>query len=571
MNLAQAMKRVLEGAANSGEQFTVLLSCSFTPQHLGTFLAAHLFERLPGRKVAIRPGAYGDLLSGLRQIEASDFNSAVVVIEWADLDSRLGLRSSQRVSASQAKDLVENASARLEALTGMLGSMADHFGVSVALPSLPAPPLFATPLARADPTVLLLEESLSKFKVQLAGFPNVRVLNRDQLDRLSAPSLRHDLKSELRWDFPYQIGHCEVLARLLSNLAVPGNPKKGIITDLDGTLWCGILGDDGVDKVSWDLDHGSHDHGIYQRMLTLLADAGVLIAVASKNDRDVVEMALARKDLIVERRQFFPVEANWEPKSRSVQKILKIWNIGPESVVFIDDSAMELAEVQAAFPEILGIRYPEDSADLLRFLAQIRDLFGKASITEEDRLRSTSLRQSHERPGAGGTDSGDEFLAEAGASIGFRFNQPDQRMFDLVNKTNQFNLNGRRVDESSWRRLRSDPDAFVLGVSYQDKFGPLGTIAVVTGKKENNRGRIRCWVMSCRAFSRRIEFQVLRVLFEKLDVETLELELVATERNGPLREFIRSAGGDDASTPVAITRTGFLSRCPPLFAVTHFE
>ena len=149
---------------------------------------------------------------------------------------------------------------------------------------------------------------------------------------------------------------------LSRNLSVqclfPAPPKKGIITDLDQTLWKGILGDAGVDGISWSLDGKSQAHALYQQVLASLADSGVLVAIASKNDPDLVEAALQRPDILLPPSQIFPMEVGWGVKSDAVGRILETWNIGADSVVFVDDSPMELAEVAEKYPGIECLRFP---------------------------------------------------------------------------------------------------------------------------------------------------------------------------------------------------------------------
>jgi len=333
-----------------------------------------------------------------------------------------------------------------------------------------------------------------------------------------------------------------------------------------------VLGEDGVDGISWDLDHSSHAHALYQGMLASLADLGVLIGVASKNDPNLVEQAMRRKDLLLPANSIFPVEAGWSAKSESVHRILKAWNIAADSVMFIDDSPMEIAEVTAAFPEILGMVFPtSDERAIGDLLESLRDLFGKPQVLEEDSLRLGSLRDVYRRAAMAPTASTDDLLLHAEAKIALSWNQPDQRAFELINKTNQFNLNGRRIDESAWKTRTADPRCFLVSVSYKDKYGPLGKIAVVSGLLERPEPLVDIWVMSCRALSRRIEHQVLQALFEHLDVESLVLDVVPTDRNWPLREFVKAISGKDTEKAVQIRRSVFLSRCPPLFAELSVE
>ncbi|MGA2034850.1 MAG: HAD-IIIC family phosphatase [Thermoguttaceae bacterium] len=572
MKLAEALSLANQSATGKGKAFRALLACGFTPQHAKTFLIAHLVKRAPDRRVLVEPGLYGDLMGTLERFDSRQADAVAVIVEWADLDPRLGYRSSDPWRLSYLKDVLETVSMRLDMLQAAVQRVAAHVPVSLALPGLALPPLFPTPLGWGDPIALALQERVYRFATSAATVPSVRLVNPQRLDQLSPPALRHDPKNELRWDFPYTLPHTSALCELLAHLILPASPKKAIITDLDDTLWRGVVGEDGLDGISWDLDHFSHGHAVYQRMLASLADLGVLVGVASKNDPKVVKQALARHDLIVPADVLFPVESHWGPKSESVGRILQAWNIGADSVVFIDDSPLEVAEVTTAFPDILGKIFPvSDDAAVFELLETLRDLFGKASVTEEDRLRLSNLRDSYHRRSEPAYEATDDVLAQLQAEITLSYDKPDQRTFDLINKTNQFNLNGRRIDESSWRVRLADPRYFLLTVSYKDKFGPLGKIAVVSGTRDRLDACIDIWVMSCRAFSRRIEHQILQALFEHLGADALRLDLAPTERNGPLRQFVQSILGHEAEVPLRIGRSDFVSRCPPLYAKVNVE
>ena len=177
------------------------------------------------------------------------------------------------------------------------------------------------------------------------------------------------------------------------------------------------------------------------------------------------------------------IEAHWEPKSKSVEKILRIWNIAADSVVFVDDSPLELAEVKAAFPEIETVQFSgRDYAGGETLLRGLREHFGKRTVTAEDALRLDSIRRAPAFASKGeGTSGSEDFLSSAEAAVVVDFNGSDPRVLELVNKTNQFNLNGVRKTEAEWRQQLNEPGAFSMAVSYADKFGRLGEIAVLTG------------------------------------------------------------------------------------------
>ena len=54
-----------------------------------------------------------------------------------------------------------------------------------------------------------------------------------------------------------------------------------------------------------------------------------------------------------------------------------------------------------------------------------------------------------------------------------------KRALELLNKTNQFNLNGRRYSEPALLRALRDRGQELVVVAYEDRFGPLGTIAAL--------------------------------------------------------------------------------------------
>jgi FkbH-like protein len=372
------------------------------------------------------------------------------------------------------------------------------------------------------------------------------------------------------------LAHADALGEALARLIQPPVVKKGLITDLDDTLWNGLVGEEGPEGVNWDLTNNGGLHGLYQQVLAGLAAQGTLLAIASKNDPSVADRALSRPDLLVPKESVFPVEVGWHAKSESVGRILRTWNIGADSVVFVDDSPIELAEVKAAWPEIECRLFPKKdygAANLL--LRELRDLFGKSSVGAEDALRLESIRRSAEvaENAAESGVSADEFLAQADAVMMVEFDPPadDTRVLELVNKTNQFNLNGLRHTEAEWRRDLENPGAFVVAVSYKDKFGALGKIAVLKGARSNGAVEVSAWVMSCRAFSRRIEHRLLEILFERFEAGEIRFQYQATPKNSPLREMFERFLDAPPEKGFSLSRERFIERVPALYHKVEYS
>ena len=303
-------------------------------------------------------------------------------------------------------------------------------------------------------------------------------------------------------------------------------------------------------------------------MLGHLASCGVLLAACSKNEMTTAEAALARKDLFLNPQSLFPVHANWGPKSASVARILDTWNVAADAVVFVDDSPIELDEVRRAYPGMTCLAFPgKDPAAVWKLLGHLRDLFGKPVLMEEDRLRQSSIRASaqvRDMVAAGGSP---DFLRtlQGTVTLAWRVEPADRRPLELIDKTNQFNLNGLRIGDSEWRRLLDRNDTIVAVASYQDKFGPLGKVAVLLGSQLGSKVRVSHWVLSCRAFSRRIEHHMLDALFRHTGAEEIEFAFEKTERNQPLQEFFGTLGvSPDAGGTHRTSRSDFIGRCGAL-------
>jgi len=569
MRLSEALQinqqRVLPNAGNR----KIHLVCGFTPLHLETFGLAHAKRRFPAENVNITSGLFGDLEGNLKRAREQPAEGAIVVVEWSDLDDRLGFRAAAGWSSSVLNDILQQVDGKIYRLTQLVSELAGEMPVALIAGTLPLPPLTHLPLVQTSSFELQLRSNLIGFLSRLAVTRGVRLVNDSTLARSSPYPGRHDVRMELHAGFPYTIAHAAAVADLALECLFPAVPKKGLISDLDETLWKGILGDVGVAGLSWCLDGHSQAHALYQQLVASLAESGVLVGIASKNDPDLVSQAFQRSDILLKATQVFPIESNWGAKSESVGRILKAWNIGADSVVFVDDSPMELAEVAERHPGVECLRFPsDDPAGIIELLNQLRARFGKSEIREEDHLRLQSLRSSAELQQSRSAEASADFLSRLNAKITLEYSEApsDGRAFELVNKTNQFNLNGRRYSESEWQSYFRAPGAFLVTASYEDRFGPLGKIGVLAGRSEPEALLVDMWVMSCRAFSRHIEFQMLERLYKRFEAACIRFSFHPTERNGPLQEFFArffdaGLGQDGLDLPAA----AFVKCRPQLF------
>lgn len=529
--------RIVNSTETAAGTLRVGLACSFTPLHLETYLSAYLRRARPGAAVTIETGPYADLGTILRALSDVTIDACAIMIEWRDLDPRLGVRETVSAKLTDVEDLLRTATDRAERIARGVLVLAERMPVAVTFPVLPMPPAYAT--GRTGKSVLQaqLELVLAGIAGRMTEHRNVAVLRSGSIDI--------DLAAEIRAGFPYSSHDASALARDLATALTPLPAKKGLITDLDDTLWRGLVGEVGPESVTWDLDAGSHVHALYQQLLAALLREGVLVAAVSKNDPDGVTKALERPDLLVPGRQIFPVLASWGVKSRAVTQVLEMWNIAAADVVFVDDNPLELAEVARRHPDITVRQFPtHQAAEVWTLLTELRRLFPHDRLATEDLLRLASTRanvaMNRER---GEAEDAIAFLSDLQGTITISEDVvASARPRELVNKTNQFSMNGARYGESEWREQCERPNSVTCAVSYADRFGPLGVISVLIGVVTGPVLDVDCWVLSCRAFSRGIEAQVLLSLFEKFEVDAAILQVRETKRNHVALDFIRSVG-----------------------------
>ncbi len=184
----------------------------------------------------------------------------------------------------------------------------------------------------------------------------------------------------------------EAAADLKANVrAVLGLSKKLLVVDLDNTLWGGTVGDAGWER----LRLGGHDHVgeafvDFQLGLRALKNRGVLLGIVSKNEESTALEAIRKHPSMALRLEDFAgYRINWRDKAANLADLTADLNLGPDSVVFIDDSPVERARVKEALPDVTVPEWPKDPALFKTTLLNLR-YFHSAGLTAEDGLRTRS-------------------------------------------------------------------------------------------------------------------------------------------------------------------------------------
>ncbi|HTQ08055.1 MAG TPA: HAD-IIIC family phosphatase [Polyangiaceae bacterium] len=336
--------------------------------------------------------------------------------------------------------------------------------------------------------------------------------------------------------------------------ALHGRSKKGVVLDLDGTLWGGVVGDDGIDgiRVGGDTAEGE-SFSRFQRYLKALAERGVFLAVVSKNEEAVARAAFERREMPLRLADFSAFAASWGTKDKALLEVARTLNVLPESLVFVDDSPAERELMRQRLPEVTVVELPTDPTLYPAALAAGR-YFETVSVTKEDRLRAkgrdAELARAELERDAG---SYEDYLASLQMEASIRpWNEEEvPRVVQLVGKTNQFNLTGLRFTDAQMRARIGDPAFLSLCLSLRDRFGDHGLVSVLAGHARDGVCELENWVMSCRVFKRGVEAvmfgEACRTLHAR-GVRSVVGKLVVTERNGYVKDLFPSLGFEPTGT-----------------------
>jgi FkbH-like protein len=349
----------------------------------------------------------------------------------------------------------------------------------------------------------------------------------------------------------------DLVARILA--AQRGQSKKCLVLDLDNTLWGGVIGDDGLEGIV--IGEGSaagEAHLALQRYAKQLKERGVILAVCSKNDSKIAEAVFnEHPEMLLRRSDIAAFLANWDDKAENLKAIATRLNIGIDSLVFVDDNPVERARIRQSLPAVAVPELPNDAAHYVRCLSDA-GYFEAVAFTSEDRNRTELYAANAEREALlGSAQSMDDFLRGLDMSVvSGPFTALDHaRIVQLFNKTNQFNATTRRYTSEEITHLTGLPNVLTLQFRLLDRIGDNGLVSAMILRptaNEENVLEIDNWVMSCRVFGRRLEFEAMNIAVEaarRLGVKRLVADYIATPKNSVISELYPNLGFTAAGEP----------------------
>ncbi|MEK4512315.1 HAD-IIIC family phosphatase [Paenibacillus sp. FSL K6-2524] len=315
----------------------------------------------------------------------------------------------------------------------------------------PVPYLFgifptATHLGYEDSLIGYIDQLYERWKQVLESIDQVYTVDFREAVRNYSVREVFDPIADRAGHMPFSEEFYAVMGTLLARkvISMYSAPFKVIALDCDNTLWQGVCGEDGPLGVKIEAPHL-----LLQSWMLERAQDGQLLTLCSKNNEDDVWAVFDQNpQMLLKKEHFAHWAINWFPKSDNLKQMLKDLNIGIDSVVFIDDNPLECSEVMQNAPDVLTIRLPINNRYMSEFLSHIW-AWDRMKVTDEDRMRTQLYAEERDRrvERESSSVSLDDFLHGLELRMSMRTVDATEieRASQLMQRTNQFNLNGIRM------------------------------------------------------------------------------------------------------------------------------
>lgn len=319
------------------------------------------------------------------------------------------------------------------------------------------------------------------------------------------------------------------LSREIANVinSLEGKAKKVLIVDLDNTLWGGIVGEEGVQGIQLGYEGKGLIYLDFQKKIKQLKDTGVLLAICSKNnEQDVKEVFERNKNLLLSWDDFILHKINWNNKSENILAIADTLKLGLDSMVFIDDNPRERDMIRQQLSDVIVPEFPDDISALNRWFVMevVYPCFAKHKLTGEDKDKAAQYKRNAQREEERKVLSYDEFIEQLGIKLTIHEADSDSlsRVSQLTQKTNQFNLTGKRYTDTEIDSMLKNKEYKIFVCEYEDKFGKEGLIGCAIVKLEQNNALIDTFLLSCRVLGRKVEYDFLSFILNDLRQNSIQ-------------------------------------------------
>tara|TARA_Y100000294_G_scaffold123849_1_gene115195 strand:- start:40 stop:1713 length:1674 start_codon:yes stop_codon:yes gene_type:complete len=321
--------------------------------------------------------------------------------------------------------------------------------------------------------------------------------------------------------------------------------KKVLLLDCDNTLWGGVIGEDGIEKIQLGQDGVGLAYMEFQKAIKKIQESGIILALVSKNNNDdVINVLEKHKSMILKKKDITAFKINWNEKSQNIRQLSKDLFLGLDSFVFWDDNPIERNKVRN---EIGDVEVIEPKKDISYWSKQLLEYsgFSKFQITKEDYVKTKQYKSRGiflEKKKSSKNEIAYLKKIKIKTKLISVENDNIGRASQLTEKTNQFNFNTKRYKIADIKRLKKNHLCFLVKLS--DIYGDHGIVGFFILKKNKETLLVDLFLMSCRIMGRYLENWILNEI-KKIAInnkkKNILFEFIPTKKNKELiNNFIKS-------------------------------
>ncbi len=340
----------------------------------------------------------------------------------------------------------------------------------------------------------------------------------------------YDIKGKYRWNAPYSKALIEAAVKEIYKQCLMEKviTKKCLVLDCDNVLWGGVLSEDGIENLKLSGNGLGRLYQDFQRFALSLYYHGVILAICSKNDlSDVLIVFREHSEMILKEDHIACFQVNWEDKPGNIKRIAETLNIGLDSMVFVDDSPVEIEVVKALLPEVTTVLFHRDM-DYAQFSCfNLKCDVKLDDIEKRNKTYRTNVQRENLKEHFG---SYKEYVKALEVKVEIHRIVPMEynRVSELTQRTNKC-TNGRRftVREIKDRIENGGFDFYSVHVS--DRFSDLGLVGAFAIKDTE----LVLFSLSCRALGRELENTMLEYILSNWRIESVFFH--STGKNADLK------------------------------------
>ena len=327
-------------------------------------------------------------------------------------------------------------------------------------------------------------------------------------------------------------------------------PKsKILVLDCDNTLWGGVLGEEGIDKIEIGESQTGRIYLDFQKEILNLYNQGVLLAISSKNnEEDVLDVLKNHPSIILKKKHFVNFKINWDLKSKNINKIAEELDLGLDSFVFWDDNPLERNLVRKILPEVFTV---EPNEDIVYWPEQIASLENFSNLSNVS-LKNNKTKKYHARAKFinDKESARDELKYLKSIKLKTKISTLNKnniaRASEMTLKTNQYNLRTERYVLPDIEKIMKDKKYVGLLIGLKDIYADHGNVGLVILKRiDKNTLFLDTFLMSCRVIGRYFETRIFSYIKEyalKNKYKSILGEFIDTKKNIVAKKLLEDHG-----------------------------